>query len=184
MRLPILAPAFLVACAQFACSSPTTPTTRSAQENLTVDNSDRFIAYDNPYGDGRANPLANTKAFVTFVTISDEDAAAWNIPAETRVQLRAFGLPANTTFPAHVHLLPCAPPDKGGGHYQNVPGGPADETNEVHLDFTSDDSGSAVSNADAPFAIRAGGAHAVIIHDETADAQGKFTKLGCIDVDF
>lgn len=116
--------------------------------------------------------------------MTEEDVSGSGIDPFTSLTLVAFEIPADTAFAAHVHTKPCAPPDKGGGHYQNVPGGATDESNEVHLDFTSNGAGVGVRHVRAPFAVRRGGAHSVVIHDAEKDAAGKLPKLACVDVEF
>jgi Cu-Zn family superoxide dismutase len=136
-----------------------------------------FVAYSDPYGDGRPNPLADVEGeVIAWIRTFGEPG--------TNIWMSIDQLAKNTNYPAHVHVKPCAPPAKGGGHYQNVPGGPADETNEIHLDFSSDDLGFALVYREVPYSVRSGEARSIVIHDATPDAEGKLPKLACVDVDF
>jgi hypothetical protein len=174
-----------VASTMFACgTSDSTDPAASTSSAVGFSRGTQFTAYDNPYGDGRANPLANIVGSVDALTVTAEDVQGSGIDPFTNVTLMVYQVPAHTAFAAHVHAKPCAPPDKGGGHYQNVAGGAVDETNEVHLDFMSNGAGIAARRVTAPFAIRQGGAHSVVIHDLAKDGAGKLPKLACVDVDF
>src|SRR5260221_11951758 len=90
-----------------------------------------LVRYDNPYGNGTANPvLAGATARVHAV----EDANG-----KTIVTLEVEGLTPNREYGSHVHVLPCNV-NKAGGHYQNVPGTGqnfANPDNQVWLDFTT-----------------------------------------------
>ena len=104
--------------------------------------------------------------------------------ASTQVTLHASGLPANTSFDAHVHKLACND-TQAGGHYQNVVSATATEDNEVWLNLTTDDGGAGEGVAQRPWLIRGGEAKAVVVHSGVADpVTGKKPKLACLDVPF
>jgi hypothetical protein len=152
---------------------------------------DGFVAFDNPYGNGTANPAANIRGSAGFVHTGS---------GRSYVFLRVRDLPAGRTFGAHVHKLACAD-TKGGTHYQNIPSPTtptdpayANPTNEVWLDFTthSEDetegfavTGDALKIVRADFRIRSGEAKAILVHtNPTASGGVAGAKLACIDVPF
>jgi hypothetical protein len=143
----------------------------------------QFTVYQNPYGDGRQNPLQDIHGTVNVLTLTAEDVGNSGLAPSTTVTM-VVHTPPFTAFASHVHAKPCAPPDKGGGHYQNVVGGATDETNEIHLDFMSNAGGVGYRNVRAPFAVRSGAANSIVFHDATKDAAGKYPKLACVDVAF
>lgn len=59
----------------------------------------------------------------------------------TRVVVNLRGLDPNTTYPTHVHNKPCSATPAGGGHYQNVIGGPVDAVNETWPTVRTDAAG-------------------------------------------
>lgn len=141
-----------------------------------------FVAYDNPYGDGTANPAANIRGNAGFVYTGS---------GKSYVFLSVAGLPEGRTFGAHVHRLSCAD-NKGGTHYQHIPSPTtptdpayANEANEVWLDFTTDNKGRAIQVAKAAFRIRSGEAKAILVHTNPTGVGGVAgAKLACIDVAF
>jgi len=93
----------------------------------------------------------------------------------TLVSTHATGLLPNTTYGVHVHNLPCGE-NNGGGHYQNIPGGPVDPYNEIWPGFTTDENG--VGNGKAVHAFYARPeAQAVVIH-----APGG-ARIACADLE-
>jgi hypothetical protein len=88
--------------------------------------------------------------------------------------VEAWGLAPNTSYPSHVHNMPCAVLF-AGGHYQNVVGGPADNVNEIWLSFTTDASGHGNGHATNDFTARPE-AQSVVIHD--VDTQ----RIACADL--
>jgi Cu-Zn family superoxide dismutase len=142
-----------------------------------------LVRYDNPYGDGTANPvLAGATARVHAV----EGAAG-----KTIVTLEVDGLTPDREFGSHVHVGACNV-NKAGGHYQNVPGTGeafANPENEVWLDFETDDAGHGFAQAKVNWEFRSNGANAVIIHDHSTPEHDPVAgvagpKLACLDVDF
>jgi superoxide dismutase, Cu-Zn family len=159
-----------------------------------------FIAFENPYGDGTANPTATMVGSAGFAHTRRE---------QTYVFLKVKELPPGRTFGAHVHKLSCAD-NKGGTHYQNVPSPTtptdpayANATNEIWLDFTTggqpegtvlgDDSdsdsesdvGRAKIKSKAAFRVRTGQAKAIVIHTNATGVGGVAgTKLACVDMPF
>lgn len=133
----------------------------------------RWTPFGDPYGDGGTNPAARTTGRVT--TCSGD-------PGMT-VKLTISGTEPNRMYGAHVHLLPC---DVGaGGHYRNQADGGATATNEVWLDFMSDEKGAGAALATTSWQIPAGEARSVVIHDHATGAGGAAgAKLTCINVGF
>lgn len=92
----------------------------------------------------------------------------------TLVHVQAWGLAADTTYPVHVHNAPCAVND-GGGHYQDVPGGPVDNINEIWPGFTTNAAGHGNGDAANDFTARPE-AQAVVIHDTDG------ARIACADL--
>ena len=65
----------------------------------------------------------------------------------TKVKALVRGLAPRTTYAAHLHNAPCSAANPGGGHYMNVPGGPAMPPNELWLSSTDDPFAGITSNA-------------------------------------
>jgi hypothetical protein len=181
----VLASFLVLSCGLLACSggAPSDGRSQSTTSQFRSAGGDHFTAYADPYGDGRPNPLAGIRGNVEVFTVSAQDAKDYGMDASTDVWVSVWGLPKGATFPAHVHAKPCAPPDKGGGHYQNVAGGPADDTNEVHLSIAADEGGFAFAQAHAAFGVRSGEAKSIVLHD-ALPVVGKLPKLACVDVVF
>lgn len=133
----------------------------------------RWAPFGDPYGDGGTNPAAEITGRVT--TCSSD-------PGMT-VNLAVRGTEPNRMYGAHVHLLAC---DAGaGGHYRNQADGGATATNEVWLDFMSDEKGAGAALAATSWKIPAGEARSVVIHDHTTGTGGAAgAKLTCINVGF
>jgi hypothetical protein len=144
-----------------------------------------WTVFDNPYGDGSANPAQGVSGEALELAYTE-----WEL---TVVKLDVTGITADRQFGAHAHKLSCAD-NKGGGHYQNVvpptgvsPNDPsvANPENEVWLDFVTDNEGSGGAVAWVAWFFRPGEARAVVIHDHATDIEGKAgAKLACIDVPF
>jgi hypothetical protein len=92
----------------------------------------------------------------------------------TLVHVQAWGMAADTTYPIHVHNAPCAVND-GGGHYQDVVGGPADNVNEIWPGFTTNANGHGNGDAANDFTARPE-AQAVVIHDTDG------ARIACADL--
>lgn len=65
----------------------------------------------------------------------------------TRVIVRARGLDPDTVYPLHVHNQACSATPAGGGHYQNVIGGPVDAVNEIWPTVTTGTNGGGIGFA-------------------------------------
>ena len=92
---------------------------------------------------------------------------------QTMTNVQAWGLAPDTTYGVHVHNASCA--TGGGGHYQNVVGGPVDSTNEIWPGFTTDASGHGNGFAANDFTARPE-AQAVVIHDVDG------ARIACADL--
>lgn len=92
----------------------------------------------------------------------------------TLVQVQAWGLAPDTAYPSHVHNLPCGV-NNGGGHYQDVVGGPVDDVNEIWPGFTTNASGHGNGKAANDFTARPE-AQAVVIHDTDG------ARIACADL--
>jgi hypothetical protein len=93
---------------------------------------------------------------------------------KTIVSVHVAGLAPNTTYPSHVHQLPCGVSD-ADGHYKNDPAGPAAPPNEIWQGFTTDDSGVGNGNATVDW-IAGATAVSVVVH-----APGG-AKIACADL--
>jgi hypothetical protein len=94
----------------------------------------------------------------------------------TIVTVHLSGLHPGVSYPAHVHNLPCTV-SSGGGHYQNVVGGPADPVNEIWPGFTTNAAGVGNGNATNDFTARPE-AQSVVVHDPDAGN----ARIACADL--
>lgn len=94
----------------------------------------------------------------------------------TLVKVQAWGLKPDETYPVHVHNAPCTV-NNGGGHYQDVVGGPVDNVNEIWPGFTTDASGHGNGFAANAFTARPE-AQAIVIHD----SDGSGARIACADL--
>jgi Cu/Zn superoxide dismutase len=94
----------------------------------------------------------------------------------TDAWLFAGGLAADTTYPVHVHNLPCSIKD-GGGHYLIDPAAGAAEQNEMWLPLTTDGDGIGWSQTFVAHLARPE-AQSLVIHDPADNA-----RLACIDLE-
>lgn len=122
-----------------------------------------------------------------------------SVAGSTTVKLAVRDLQRNRQYGAHAHTKPCgATGDAAGPHFQNIvdPVQPsvdpqyANPENEIWLDFSTDDKGSASIETTVPWEFSADRrAHSVIIHAMgTATEAGKAGTAGaraaCINVEF
>lgn len=139
--------------------------------------------------DSEAIPVG-AEAMLTVTTGADD----------TAVRLTVDGLEPDREFGAHAHVGRCGlDPDDSGPHYQDEadpeagPDSPstdpafANPDNELWLDFTTDDQGSAEVSTQVPWIFREGGAQSLVIHEHaTATADGEAgtagDRLACVDV--
>ena len=93
----------------------------------------------------------------------------------TNITTQFKGLQNNISYPLHVHVLSC---DKGaGGHYKiDSTISTSVETNEIWLNFSSDNNGIGGINTDRNF-VTTSDAASIIVHDPVSKA-----KLLCIDL--
>ena len=94
----------------------------------------------------------------------------------TLVQVHVTGLRPGVSYGVHVHNLPCGV-SNGGGHYQNVVGGPVDAANEIWPAFTSNEAGVGNGNAEHAFTARPE-AQAIVVHDPDAGN----ARIACADL--
>jgi Cu-Zn family superoxide dismutase len=93
---------------------------------------------------------------------------------KTIVSIHVTGLAPNTSYPAHVHQLPCDTSD-ADGHYRNDPAGPAAPPNEIWPLFTTDGEGVGNGKATVDWVARAS-AQAVVVHAPSG------LKIACADL--
>jgi hypothetical protein len=95
----------------------------------------------------------------------------------TMVVVRARGLRADTTYPAHVHNRPCSASPPGGSHYQHVIDGPVDDVNEMWPAITTDAHGRG-----AGFAVHGArardDARSIVVHEPTNTS----IRVACLDL--
>ncbi len=96
---------------------------------------------------------------------------------KTIVTVHVTGLKPGVTYGAHVHNLPCGV-NNGGGHYQQVVGGPVDAINEIWPGFTANPAGIGSGRAANAFTARPE-AQSVVIHDPTAAN----ARIACADLE-
>jgi len=116
----------------------------------------------------------------------------------TTVTLNVRGLVPNRSYGAHAHAMPCGPAgDAAGPHFQHnadpvkpsVNPAFANSTNEIWLDFKTDDDGDATTATTVPWEFTNAKAASVVIHaDPTQTAPGKAgtagARIGCVSVGF
>jgi Cu/Zn superoxide dismutase len=105
----------------------------------------------------------------------------------TVVTLSIHGIDAEdgTTFGAHVHTGPCVPADgaAAGPHFAH--GTPPSPATEIWLDVTVDTDGHAAAAAVVPFAVPAGGARSIVVHEKPTAPDGTAGgRLACLPVTF
>lgn len=93
----------------------------------------------------------------------------------TIVTVHVEGLAPNTSYPSHVHQLPCGT-SEADGHYKHDPAGPAAPPNEIWQGFTTNDAGIGNGNATVDWAAGAA-AVSVVVH-----APGG-AKIACADLE-
>jgi Cu-Zn family superoxide dismutase len=117
---------------------------------------------------------------------------------KTVVLLRVTGLVPNRSYGAHVHTKPCgAKPEEAGPHFQHNPDPHPPSTdpnfanpkNEVWLDFTTDQTGAAITSATVEWTFTPNQAGSVVIHAEpTKTAPGQAgtagARVACVSVGF
>lgn len=96
----------------------------------------------------------------------------------TRIRVVVQGLDPTTTYKVHVHNAPCSAVPAGGGHYQNIIGGPVDEYNEIWPIVTTNAAGDGVGTARHAAWARPD-AQSVVIHWP----QDSAVRLACADLD-
>jgi Cu-Zn family superoxide dismutase len=158
---------------------------------------------------------SNAKQIVVTATFGQSDAAtnynkalvpdgakalvAENVfDGETTVTLNVRGLVPNREYGAHAHAMPCGPTgDAAGPHFQHNPDpvkpsvNPAfaNPTNEIWLDFETDEKGNATEASTVPWVFENNRAGSVVIHaDPTQTDPGKAgtagARIGCVSVGF
>ncbi len=96
----------------------------------------------------------------------------------TIVVVTAAGLDPRTTYPVHVHNAPCDAPNPGGGHYQDVVGGPVDDVNEMWPAITTNRGGRGLGVAFHGARARPEAQAIVVHHHDTPSI-----RLACLDLD-
>ena len=116
----------------------------------------------------------------------------------TTVTLTVTGLLPNTAYGSHAHTKACgAKAADSGPHYQHEkdPVSPsvdpayANRDNEIWLDFTTDDKGSATSSAKVNWEFRKGEANSIVVHaththTEPGKAGTAGERLACLTYSF
>jgi hypothetical protein len=100
------------------------------------------------------------------------------------------GLEPGRTYAAHLHNAPCSAPNPGGGHYQDVVGGPVVPPNELWFSSSADPQGGIVANrggvargwGSADWVARAD-AQSVVVHlIPPGGTTGGGPKIACADL--
>ena len=127
--------------------------------------------------DGAVVKRGDVHAFAagTGLAISGHAQMVRTASGRTYVTVHAEGLAPDTTYPSHVHALPCGQAD-ADGHYKRDPAGPATPPNEIWQGFTTDDEGVGNGRAVADFTAGAT-AVSVVIHAPTG------AKIACADLE-
>jgi Cu-Zn family superoxide dismutase len=156
-----------------------------AAENHTIATSTgSWTVFPNPYGDGGANPAMGIQGSAQAVHAGS---------AGMKVTLNVSGLPGARGFGSHLHKLTCDMMT-AGGHFQHMPAPPdasvndpayGNPSNEVWLDFTTDDAGVGMGTAMVDWIPTDGGANAIVVHDHTTGDGGLAgPKLACLPIPF
>ncbi|MFD8496900.1 superoxide dismutase family protein [Amycolatopsis sp. NPDC059657] len=117
---------------------------------------------------------------------------------KTKVTLEVSGLLSGRMYGAHAHTKACgAKAADAGPHYQDkkdpvqpsVDPAFANASNEIWLDFTTNDKGEAVATTTVPWLFPKGGANSVVLHanhtsTETGKAGTAGDRLACITAAF
>lgn len=96
---------------------------------------------------------------------------------KTLVSVHVTGLHPGVTYPVHVHNRACND-SNGGGHYQDIVGGPVDAVNEIWPGFTTNGAGIGNGNATNDFIARQE-ARAIVVHDPNAAG----ARIACADLE-
>lgn len=96
---------------------------------------------------------------------------------QTAVVVGVKGLDPDTSYPAHVHNLPCSATPPGGSHYQHDVGGAVDAVNEMWPTITTRRHGSGVGHAWHEHLARAD-ARSIVVHYPPNTA----IRLACADL--
>jgi hypothetical protein len=83
----------------------------------------------------------------------------------TVTTLRATGLTPTTAYVAHLHTAGCSGSDPGGPHFKFDPTAGDEPPNEIHLEFSSDASGSGKAEASSDREVPAGKAGSLVLHE-------------------
>ena len=103
----------------------------------------------------------------------------------TKISVEVSGLEPGLTYPSHVHNLACGDM-RGGGHYQDVPGGSAAPPNELwpssdpkdpNAGLIANPAGNASGHGTAPWVARPE-ARSVVIHQSGNPA----VRIACADL--
>ena len=92
---------------------------------------------------------------------------------------------AGRRFGAHVHTGPCVPADgpAAGPHFAH--GAPPSPVTEIWLDVIVDTDGSGSAAAVVPFAVPAGAARSIVVHERPTAPDGTAGgRLACLPVTF
>lgn len=93
---------------------------------------------------------------------------------KTIVRTHVTGLAPDTAYGSHVHNKPCDDAD-GGGHYQDLPGGPVDSINEMWVSFTTNSAGIGLGKTINAFWARPE-AQSIVVHDTDG------ARIACADL--
>lgn len=132
---------------------------------------DAYLPYQTE-GDLTPFTLAFTRGFIAFA--GSATMVRHETPS-TSATLTVTGLAPSTDYTAHVHNLSCAL-QSGGSHYQiDTTQTSSMESNEIWLNFTTDNTGAGSATTTVAHLARPDAA-SIVVHD--TDGQ----RLGCIDL--
>jgi hypothetical protein len=124
-------------------------------------------------GSGTLLPAAADRG---YTSLSATGQLIRTVDGTTNVHLEVVGAKPSSSYPAHVHNLPCAV-QNGGGHYKRNLDEPATlEANELWVNFTTNGNGGGKSDLFASHTARAD-ARSIVIHDTDGA-----TRIACIDL--
>ncbi|MER7766519.1 hypothetical protein [Kitasatospora sp. NPDC096140] len=154
---------------------------------------------DGVFGDFAANPAAVTYEATKVPAGAKATVQVLAAGGSTLVKMELAGLLPNTVYGSHAHVNACgADGDAAGGHFEHTPDPKgastdpqfANPTNEIWLDFRTDEQGHAVVWSKQPWDFSDGRApKSVVLHamktETAAGSAGKAgNRLACVNAAF
>lgn len=158
----LLTAAVIVGCADSEHSSlpPTSTSTSTTSAGATTATGTFTLLPTAPEG---FDELAGTAKLIR----SDDGTDAW-------IQLE--GLKPKLKYASHLHAGACDQPDPGGPHFRFELNGSDVPPNEIHLPFTSDETGNATAKAHNDQTVPEGKGRSIVVHRDPGTSVASGTK--------